>query len=189
MCAWLFISWCSELQLWSQCNDDGQEDHDEDDDGQREPSSLKLLIFFKSPLPCPPPLLIHWWADRNPKKIPSHPPLGNRDLLIHPVETGRSLKIWPYQVLVLILNYLELATPFIQSTKESLARSIHKTFPSPFLPTFALIYSAEGPNWHILVTSAVSSALVLHIHGWILSRLSTLLYPLTIHKGQLIITL
>ena len=52
MCAWLFIS-----------NDDGHEDnddeHDEDDDGENDPSSLKLLIFFKSPLPCPPPLLIH----------------------------------------------------------------------------------------------------------------------------------
>ena len=61
MCAWLFTS-----------NDDGHEDndneHDEDDDGENEPSSLRPLIFFKSPLPCPPPLLIHWWADRTPNK-------------------------------------------------------------------------------------------------------------------------
>ena len=70
------------------------------------------------------------------KSLLIHPLLGNREILIHPLETGRSLKIWPYQVLVLILNYLELATPFIQSTKESLARSIHKIYPSPFLGVF-----------------------------------------------------
>ena len=132
MCAWFFTSWCSELQLWLQCNVDGQEDHDEDDDdGEKEPSSLKPLIFFKSPLPCPPPLLIHWWADRTPNKNPSsstpwkqgdpHPPPGNREIFenltisgscpypqlswacyaLYPINQGVISEIYPQNISVL----------------------------------------------------------------------------------------